>query len=128
VRVAAGTYRVIGAGDLFTSRVHVDDLAAAARLAALAATPAREAYNVADDLPTRSREYADAVAARLDRPPPPTADPAAVGAEAREFFSGDRRIANRRIKEELGLALRYPTWREGLEQSLAEEAVTVAPA
>jgi hypothetical protein len=33
---------------------------------------------------------------------------------ARSFYEGSRRIANRRIKAELGVALKYPTYREGL--------------
>jgi hypothetical protein len=35
---------------------------------------------------------------------------------------GDRRIGNAHMKRELGITLRYPTWREGLAQALAEEA------
>jgi hypothetical protein len=30
------------------------------------------------------------------------------------FWSANRRIRNRRIKDELGVRLRYPTYRDGL--------------
>jgi hypothetical protein len=33
---------------------------------------------------------------------------------ARSFYDDNKRVANRRIKQELGLRLRYPTYREGL--------------
>ena len=33
---------------------------------------------------------------------------------ARSFYEGSRRIANTRIKSELGVKLLYPTYREGL--------------
>ncbi len=33
---------------------------------------------------------------------------------ARSFYEGSRRIGNALIKSELGVALRYPTYREGL--------------
>ena len=33
---------------------------------------------------------------------------------ARSFYEGSRRIGNQRIKSELGVTLRYPTYRDGL--------------
>ena len=33
---------------------------------------------------------------------------------ARSFYAESRRVRNERIKTELGVALRYPTYREGL--------------
>ena len=33
---------------------------------------------------------------------------------ARSFYEGNRRISNRRIVEELGVSLAYPTYRDGL--------------
>ena len=40
---------------------------------------------------------------------------------ARSFYEGSRRIKNTRIKSELGVTLRYPTYREGLAALLAED-------
>jgi hypothetical protein len=34
---------------------------------------------------------------------------------ARSFYGDSRRISNARIKSELGVTLRYPTYREGLK-------------
>jgi hypothetical protein len=34
---------------------------------------------------------------------------------ARSFYGENKRVSNRRIKDDLGVALRYPTYREGLE-------------
>ena len=33
---------------------------------------------------------------------------------ARSFYSESRRVRNERIKRDLGVVLRYPTYREGL--------------
>jgi hypothetical protein len=33
---------------------------------------------------------------------------------ARSFYGDNKRVTNRRIKSELGVALHYPTYREGL--------------
>ena len=32
----------------------------------------------------------------------------------RSFYDDNKRVLNRRLKQELGLTLRYPTYREGL--------------
>ena len=37
-----------------------------------------------------------------------------MSAMARSFYAENRRVRNDRIKNELGVTLRYPTYREGL--------------
>ena len=37
------------------------------------------------------------------------------------MMQGDKRIRNARMKEELGVVLRYPSYREGIPAALAEE-------
>ena len=120
VRIAAGTYQVLGDGAGYVSRIQVDDLGSAILAAAGAAPLLRPAYNVADDEPTRAREHADAVARMLGVPPPPSLAPDQATPEARDLLGGDRRISNRRLREELGVELAFPTWREGLAHALAQ--------
>ena len=57
-------------------------------------------------------------------PPPPEVDfeEADLTPMARSFYEGSRRIGNDRIKSELGVKLRYSTYREGLAALLAEPA------
>ena len=50
--------------------------------------------------------------------PQGTAD---LGPMARSFYEGSRRIGNARIKSELGVTLRYPTYREGLASLIPRE-------
>ncbi|HET9621480.1 MAG TPA: NAD-dependent epimerase/dehydratase family protein [Kofleriaceae bacterium] len=116
-RVRAGTYRVIGDGTCHVSRIHVDDLVAA--ILAAAASPVTGAINAADDDPAPIGHVADAVAARLGVPPPPRVDPATVSPEVAGMLTADRRIANRRLRDELGVALRFPSWRDALDAELA---------
>jgi hypothetical protein len=40
-------------------------------------------------------------------------------------MSESRRVVNRRMKEELGIVLRYPTVREGVPQSVAPTGAAV---
>jgi nucleoside-diphosphate-sugar epimerase len=39
---------------------------------------------------------------------------------ARTFYSESKRVSNKRIKEELGVSLRYPSYKEGLKALAAE--------
>ena len=116
-QVRAGTARRIVKPGQFFSRVHLDDIVAV--LAASMERPDPGAvYNVADDRPAPPDEVVEHAAALLGLPAPP-AEPYA-GAEAslspmaRSFYADNRRIANGRIKRELGVRLAYPTYREGL--------------
>jgi nucleoside-diphosphate-sugar epimerase len=122
-RLHHGTYRIIGAGDTFVSRIHVDDLVAIILAAATAPSLPRAVYNVADDEPEPSRTYADAVADILGVPRPPSVPASAVDPWIASMMRANRRIANQRVKQELGVTLAYPTWREGLTQVMAEEGI-----
>jgi len=116
-RIRAGTYRVIGDGASHVGRIHVVDLVAA--IIAAGTTAITGAVNVADDEPAPIGEVADAVAARLGLPPPPRVSATAVSPEIAGMLTADRRISNRRLRHELGIALRYPSWRDALEAELA---------
>jgi nucleoside-diphosphate-sugar epimerase len=115
-RVRAGTYRVVGDGTSHVARIHVVDLVAA--IIAAAGSPITGAINCADDDPAPIGMVADAVAARLGLPPPPRVAVASVPPEVAGMLTADRRIANRRLRDELGVALRYPSWRDTLDDEL----------
>lgn len=111
-RIRAGTYRVIGDGTSHVSRIHVVDLVAA--IVAAGTLPVTGAINVADDDPSPIGEVADAFAAKLGVPPPPRVPPGQVSPEVAGMLTANRRIANRRMKTELGVELRHRSWRDGL--------------
>ncbi len=108
-RIRTGTYRVIGDGTSHVSRIHVVDLVSA--IVAAGASQARGFVNVADDDPTPIGEVADTLAALLGLPPPPREPASSVSPELAGMLTADRRISNRRLKEELGVTLRHPSWR-----------------
>ncbi|HEU4734793.1 MAG TPA: NAD-dependent epimerase/dehydratase family protein [Kofleriaceae bacterium] len=119
-RIRAGTYRVIGDGTSHVGRIHVRDLVQAIVRAGTSAVTGP--VNAADDDPAPIGQVADAVAARLGLPPPPRVPADQVAAEVAGMLTANRRIANRRLREELGVTLRYPSWRDGLEAELAAAA------
>ena len=47
-------------------------------------------------------------------PPEVPFDEAELSPMALSFYGENKRVANRRIKDELGVRLRYPTYRDGL--------------
>ena len=108
-RIRAGTYRVIGDGRAHVSRIHVDDLVEA--IIRAGTTDIEGPINIADDDPAPIGEVADAVAAHFGLPPPPRVPASSVDPEVAGMLTADRRIANRRMKEQLGVVLRYPSWR-----------------
>jgi hypothetical protein len=53
-------------------------------------------------------------------PPDTPFDAATLSPMARSFYADSKRVSNARIKDELGVTLSYPTYREGLA-ALARE-------
>jgi nucleoside-diphosphate-sugar epimerase len=114
VKLAEGrAHRIVKPGQVF-NRIHVADIAAT--LSAAITRPATRVYNVSDDEPAPPQEVT-AYAAKLMGIAPPREipfDQAELSPLAQSFYEGNRRISNRRIKQELGMSLLYPTYREGL--------------
>jgi nucleoside-diphosphate-sugar epimerase len=112
--------RVDKPGQVF-SRIHVADLVAVLR--ASMAKPAPGAiYNVCDDDPAPPEAVIAHAFTLLGQEPPPLVpfDRAALSPMARSFYDDNKRVDNRRMKEELGVRLRYPSYREGLAALLRE--------
>ncbi|MFN4154485.1 MAG: SDR family oxidoreductase [Paracoccaceae bacterium] len=106
--------RIIKPGQFF-SRTHVEDIAQV--LAASIARPnPGAAYNVCDDEPAPPEDVLSHAATLLGLPEPPAIpfDQAEMTPMARSFYSESKRVRNDRIKDELGVRLLYPTYREGL--------------
>ncbi len=121
-KVRQGTARrIIKAGQVF-SRIHVDDIARV--LAASIARPAPgTAYNVCDDDPAPPQDVIAHAANLLGLPPPPEVafEDADLSPMARSFYSESKRVRNDRIRQDLGVDLLYPTYREGLAALLEAE-------
>jgi len=102
----------------WSNRIHADDLAAIAWLAAQPGAPPG-IYNASDDMPSSMTDYFFQLAAafRLPRPPCVSLDEArrSFSPGMLEYLNESRRLDNRRMKEVLGVRLCYPT----LAQSLA---------
>jgi nucleoside-diphosphate-sugar epimerase len=117
--VRAGTARrIVKPGQVF-GRVHVEDVVQV--LCASIAKPNPGAvYNVADDEPAPPEDVITFACELLGVAPPPEVpyEQAELSPMAKSFYADNRRISNARIKHELSVRLRYPTYRDGLRALL----------
>ncbi len=114
-QLRAGTARrIVKPGQVF-NRIHVSDIAAALS-ASLARPDAGALYNVTDDEPAPPQDVVAFAAGLIGVEPPPETpfDAAAMTPMAASFWSANKRVRNRRLREDLGVDLAYPTYREGL--------------
>jgi len=122
-KVRAGTARqIIKKGQVF-SRTHVEDIAQVLR-ASIAAPNAGAIYNVCDNDPAPPQDVIAEAARMLNLPLPESVDfdTAEMTPMARSFYGESKKVSNRRILEELGITLKYPDYRSGLNALLAAES------
>lgn len=122
----AGTARrVVKPGHSF-SRIHRDDIAGAVVAAMLQdAAPRTRILHLVDDEAAESAAVTEYAARLLGLDPPPAVPfeeaRARMSPMALSFWAENRRVANAATKQALGIAWRYPTYREGLAGILAQE-------
>jgi len=121
-QIARGTARrIVKPGQVF-NRIHVGDIAQAIDAAFM--RNASGIFNVADDEPTPATDPIAFAAQLMGVEPPPEipfeeAAPS-MSPMALSFWQECRRVRNDKLKRELGVNLRYATYREGL-RALFEE-------
>jgi NAD dependent epimerase/dehydratase family enzyme len=107
-RLKTGTYRLPGDGSNYVSRIHLDDLAQIILASFQLAKPGTT-YVVGDSKPATHKEVVDWLCQRLEIPTPS----AVPLSEVHETLRGNRQICSDRVLRELGVKLRYPTFKEG---------------
>jgi len=122
VQIARGKARRIAKPGQIFNRIHVADIAQA--IDAAFAHAASGIFNVADDEPSPPADPIVFAAQLTGVAPPPEiafADAArSMSPMASSFWQECRRVRNDKLKRELGVVLRYPTYREGLRALFAE--------
>ena len=123
IQVARGSARRIDKPGQVFNRIHVEDIAQA--IDAAFTQRADGVFNVTDDEPT-PQGVPVAFAADLLGVAPPPEIPFAEAAKsmspmALSFYAESKRVRNDKLKRELGVRLRYPSYREGLRALRARE-------
>lgn len=109
-RLAKGDYRLLDDGRHAISRIHVDDVVNAV-FAAEDKAETKSVFLLADDEPTTQLDYATWLCERMGKPLPPSRSQLEPGKQ--RVAHRNRKIRNTRMKDVLGVKLRYPTFREG---------------
>ena len=108
--------RINKPGQLF-SRIHVEDIASAIQ-ASLARPAPGTVYNLCDDDAAPPQDVIAHACRLLGIDPPPEIPweqaQTMLSPMALSFYADNKRVSNRRMKEALGVVLKYPTYREGL--------------
>ncbi|WP_076592170.1 SDR family oxidoreductase [Herminiimonas arsenitoxidans] len=116
-RLKKGSPALLPEDDVYTNHIHAEDLAQIIALALFRAQPCR-IYHAVDDSDMKMGAYFDAVADALSLPRPPRLSREKLQHEVSpmmlSFMSESRRLANQRIKAELGVRLRYATVEQAL--------------
>lgn len=116
LQLRSGRAKRIDKPGQFFNRIHVSDIAQA--IDAAFSKSANGIFNVTDDKPTAQGVPVVFASELLRTAPPPEVpfDEAAKGMTemALSFYEESKRVRNDRLKDELDVTLRYPTYREGL--------------
>ncbi len=110
--IRIGRWKVAGDGSTYTSRIQVDDLAAVTVAAVLGELGG--AWPVADEEPSTNLEITRFCCDLLGVAVPESAVPTALD----ETRRADRRVDGRAVLAELGVRLRYPSYRFGVAAAL----------
>jgi len=109
----------------YSNRIHADDLAQVCFAAAEQAPP-NSLYNVSDGHPTSMTDFFLQVADLLELDPPPliSLDEAQelLSPAMLSFLNESKRLDNGKMLRELGVKLKYPTLKSGLQASLTDNA------
>ncbi len=128
-----GKARRIVKKDQVFNRIHVEDIARTIS-ACLARSVGGETmvWNVTDNEPAPPQDVVAYAANLIGVEPPPAIafEDAEMTPMARSFYGENKRVSNRALREDLGVELAYPTYREGIASLVdierAERAVAEA--
>ena len=114
-KVKSGKAQRIIKKDQVFSRIHVEDIVQVLS-ASIAAGTNGGIYNVCDNYPAPPQDVIGYAAELLGLPIPPAIafEDANLSPMGRSFYAENKRVANERIKSELGVALKYPDYKTGL--------------
>ncbi|WP_419419935.1 SDR family oxidoreductase [Legionella sp. D16C41] len=119
-RILAGKKASIYKDEQFFSRIHVFDIVTVL-LASMQCPKPYSIYNVADDEPAAAHIVDRYACDLLKKPHLPLInyEKAILSPMEKHFYLNNRRVDNSKIKQELKIKLKYPTYREGLANLLS---------
>ncbi len=124
--VRAGVARRIDKPGHAFSRIHIDDIVQVL-IASMENPKPGSIYNLCDDEAAPSHEVIAYACKLLGRTPPPLIpyEEADLAPIACSFYADNKRVENTKIKEDLGISLKYPNHRLGLDACLSAEDTNI---
>ena len=97
------------------NRIHVEDIIGVVEKA-MSSQSGTTIYNLSDDLPATQLEVAQFAASLLKKNIPETVSLSSekVSEMARSFYKEEKKVSNKKLKNELGYHLAFPSFKEGL--------------
>ncbi|RLL50809.1 SDR family oxidoreductase [Mariprofundus sp. EBB-1] len=126
-RLKAGNYKAVEWHPAhYSSRIHIDDIVAAL-MAAMQNPRSGRVLNLADDLPLPHAEYVCEVAKLIGAPEPviltEEEGEQQLSPSVLSFFQDNKKVSNRLLHKELLSQLKYPDFRDALQEILAGQRV-----
>ncbi len=103
----------MGLSSQFFSRIHIDDLTSVLKASMFKPNPF-SIYNVADNLPSSLKDLIEYICFKINISIPEKIKDQNENNQG--FFSGNKKVDNKLIKEELDIDLKYPTYVEGYKK------------
>jgi nucleoside-diphosphate-sugar epimerase len=110
---------IVAEKERYLNLIHVDDAAAVVIAAETNAKPPR-IFIVADGQPVKYCDYVTQLAKLLNVANPQFQQPTFLKRD-KHSRSGNKRLSNARMRAELGIELKYPTYKDGLDADFAKE-------
>ncbi len=120
--IRAGAARRIQKPGHKFNRIHVEDIVQVLWQSFLNPKPGT-IYNLADDMPAPSDDVLEEACKILGQPVPPAIpfEEANLAPITMSFYNDNKHVLNHKIKQELGVKLQYPTYKDGLLECLRAE-------
>jgi len=121
-RIKSNKFNHIIKHDQYFSRIYINDLVNVL-LASMKKPNPINIYNVADDMPSSMSDVVEFICQRTSCPIPKkiSFEDLDVDQKKQSFYSENKRINNRLLKEDLGIILKYPSYREGYEELIEND-------
>ncbi len=115
-KIRDGAYVIASDPGKLMNHIYIEDFLDIL-VAALGKGVSGEAYNVTDDEPKSSADYFNTIASLMNVAPPRVEWKAPERGCDTLVRQSNKRCSNAKLKRDFGMALRFPTFREGLKES-----------
>lgn len=123
-KIKSGNFRIIRKANQFFSRIHIEDIAQITHKTMEIMHKGFNVYNVADDEPTPPETPYLYALEKLKLDIPSIYDYETLqdlSPMLQHFYASSKKVMNNKVKSNLGITLKYPNFRVGIDNILEED-------